>query len=97
MMTEQEAESKWCPMSRTRDKFSSTYGPSINRNHDGTIEDGCLCIASGCMMWRWARVRNDEFNPMHSMISMTPSHPADAPSPWKASDEEGYCGLAGRP
>lgn len=37
-MTEQEANKKWCPMSRpvTRD------------------DEPQQCVASECMMWRWA-------------------------------------------
>ena len=49
-MTEQEANTKWCPMVR----FNND---SCNRWTHGDTQDGnplyARCIASDCMMWRW--------------------------------------------
>lgn len=42
-MTEEEAETKWCPMARS-DGNNRHWG---SENHIGA------CIASECMAWRW--------------------------------------------
>lgn len=48
MHTEKEAVKLWCPMAR--------YGL-----REGTVNyqtnEGALCMASGCAMWRWAQDR----------------------------------------
>lgn len=49
MITEAEAKTKWCPLSR---ELSSEGGASFNRNGHGRID----CIGSACMAWR--RVEN---------------------------------------
>lgn len=52
------------------------------------------CMGSKCMAWRWSRVKNEKYVPnMMGMSTLT--HPADQVSPWKPSDSDGYCGLAG--
>lgn len=55
-MTEEEAKLKWCPFARA----ASAIGPvAVNRMETSLTEDGsiadpdCLCLAAGCMMWRW--------------------------------------------
>lgn len=50
-MTEQEAETKWCPHSR---KYHSGGG-SYNRSKDSTTPGGTHCIGSRCMAWRWVK------------------------------------------
>lgn len=55
-MTEEEAKGKWCPMARAASSIG--YFP-VNRMEAKLTEDGsvadpdCMCLASGCMMWRW--------------------------------------------
>ncbi len=45
MMTEDEAEKKWCPYAFA----ASPYGVKLRKNVDG---EESRCISSGCMMWR---------------------------------------------
>lgn len=92
-MTAEEAKAKWCPYARTHDDTLS----GVNRQYDGRPDMGARCIASECMAWRWKQVKNEEFTPRTHMMAIAPAHPADLPSPWKDSDTDGYCGLAGKP
>ena len=47
-MTEAETKTKWCPMARAE------WGEAaIDRDYGGNAFDACLCLASGCMVWRW--------------------------------------------
>jgi len=55
-MTEDEARTKWCPMSRII--FDDEEGGVANLNRNGTDTFG-LCIASGCMMWRLVSIGSD--------------------------------------
>jgi hypothetical protein len=55
------------------------------------------CCGSVCGHWRWQKVKNEAFVPVHPMLAVSPVHPADEISPWKESDTHGYCGLAGKP
>ena len=51
-MTEQEAITKWCPMSRT--SSGGDENTTINRLSDSNNFTAEInCIASDCMMWRW--------------------------------------------
>lgn len=80
-MTEDEAKTKWCPMSRvvSGDKEAGVVSAvAFNRTMNvGTVPveigypKGACCIGSGCMMWRWGKP------------SMGPGYP-----------DHGYCGLA---
>ena len=45
-MTEEEAKTKWCPMSRCADPENS----AINKPYFEDIDNQCM--ASACMMWR---------------------------------------------
>jgi hypothetical protein len=55
-MTEEEAKTKWCPMSRSGEYFST------NRGSDGITYDTDSCIASDCMMWRQDLAREEAEN-----------------------------------
>lgn len=56
-MTEQEARTKWCPMTRVL-STNWKHGCGFNRITDDTAKiqgpaTGSFCLASDCMMWRW--------------------------------------------
>jgi len=84
IVTEQEAQTKWCPFSRVAGMFevegenhpvygSNRFGnPFWRAPHD--MKTATMCIGSGCMMWRQG-----------------PHGEGDKGSP------TGYCGLAGAP
>ena len=48
LLTEDEARKKWCPFVR------QTRGSDFPYNRDHNDLDGCRCIASDCMAWRWS-------------------------------------------
>jgi len=59
-MDEQTAKTKWCPFVRHNTPINEGSG-SFNRGVEGNPanlgdckEYFCNCIASSCMMWRWA-------------------------------------------
>jgi hypothetical protein len=89
MMTEKEANSKWCPMVRV---VSGKVDPRTGASeHDGAqssynrvVDDsawafpkGGSCIGSGCMAWRWSETQQEPFG--DGFVGV-----------------RGYCGLAGR-
>lgn len=82
-MTEDEAETKWCPFVRTVvvGIDSEIIGPF---NRDDTtpgrtqdIIERALCIGSTCMAWRWDVGDDEKVIPERSL--------------------DGHCGLAGKP
>lgn len=81
-MTEDEAKTKWCPMSRITLKGSCNTSWNIVAGEGGFVREG-KCIASGCMMWRWLTT------PEKASINatMADGYPKIA---------SGYCGLGGR-
>ena len=65
-MTEEEARTKWCPMihSMPRILFSEsidedTYQKTIKAREGEQRK--YLCIASGCMAWRWNGKHNFDY------------------------------------
>lgn len=77
-MTEDEAKTKWCPMSRTvRGMNVGMVVSNFNRVWDEKggpeILPATNCIGSGCMMWRWETKLESLNLPQY---------------------ESGYCGLA---
>jgi len=57
MMTEAEANKKWCPYANVYVPYQGTgaagnRGLSESRDTQGR-KDQALCIASSCMAWRW--------------------------------------------
>ena len=51
-MTEADAKTKWCPMSRSL-FYNGDIVTSANRGEDGTTHKADKCLGSGCMAWRW--------------------------------------------
>jgi len=61
LLTEEQAREKWCPEARLTEISDTgalgTYAHNriiVGRNDHTPVLSGCLCIASRCMMWRWA-------------------------------------------
>jgi hypothetical protein len=54
-ITEQEAKEKWCPEVRflIGPDTASWQGNGYNNRGDYYEPKTCLCLASGCMAWRW--------------------------------------------
>lgn len=52
ILTEAEAKTKWCPFACAADQESDAV--SANRHWKSSTPDlSCMCLASGCMAWRW--------------------------------------------
>lgn len=87
-MTEQEARTKWCPMSRV----SLTKGEvGYNRVDGGIPSEYATCIGSDCMMWEWAE---EEY--IFSGGKVDDSYEEVPGGLWRKKKEirHGYCGLA---
>lgn len=90
-MTEDEAKTKWCPMSRLpwleRGDEGGTPKRAVpgNRWGDGHIADGAMCIGSACMMWRRDVITPEEARAVRGGDKVA-----------EALAIPGYCGLAGR-
>ena len=93
LCTEEEAKERWCPFTRTVERYED--GVTAPRNRvvvgSGTANSaqsfggignpiGCQCIASQCMAWREGEPAT------HDVDSGQEVHPA-----------RGYCGLTGKP
>jgi hypothetical protein len=83
-MTEDEAKTKWCPMSRSWDEAGSA-----NRGRKGEIDVADCCIGSACMMWRWLMVPNPEW----AIFDHDLAPEGSAPPAWLESKTDGLCGL----
>lgn len=100
-MTEDEAKTKWCPMTRY-----STWGIDGVSNRDN-FHDGFplanSCIASLCMVWRWSY--KEEKREGHSggkelLLSRgleTGREVKQIGYSLYKLEAVGYCGLAGKP
>ena len=111
-MTENEATTKWCPMSR------SSVEPNGSADNRGIMnEAGChnstLCIASECMAWRWnepipneeativgtGQPLGDNWAISHEGVIDCGPRKGQAVTGWIRFFPEkrtGHCGLAGR-
>lgn len=91
ILTEEEAKTKWCPYVRV--EYGTTSG--LNRDGLGCAADTAICLASGCMAWRWLM---DEPHDIECASVRTQMDPVpdlcncDGPS-----TRVGFCGLAGAP
>lgn len=85
LLTEEQAKSKWCPLSRELAGIQNAQGTamgSFNRHPNSNIP---ACITTSCMSWRWAtpkQVRD---------IDLVTSDVVDL------EPRRGYCGAFGRP
>ena len=88
-MTESEAKTKWCPMSRLPWLEKGEDGKAVpgNRWGDGRPAEGATCIGSACMMWRRDAITPEEISAYE--------HGSDALC--EELKIPGYCGLAGKP
>jgi hypothetical protein len=78
MMSEQAAGERWCPWSRAP-AYSSFI--AVNRDPGAGVKAQCLCLASGCMAWRWHDPKLDD-----TQLRRQPN-----------GQRRGYCGIAGKP
>ena len=106
MMTEEQAQTKWCPMARNAAVINRDSGMAVSANRDGGEHygvEGVNCIASDCMAWRFTK--NVGPGPIRTTEDAMPD---DVPGhTWKSaidgSNEKGlfplvgYCGAFGRP
>lgn len=72
MLTEKEAREKWCPFAlvptqiakfgnAVNERTTYEFHPSASNRHPGPEpREGCQCIASDCMAWRWRRRYADD-------------------------------------
>lgn len=61
---EEEAKTKWCPMSRQTAVISSEISIGVTANRDGREHygvDNVNCLVSGCMMWIWNQYKVGQF------------------------------------
>lgn len=54
-LTEKEARTKWCPMTRTGAYTDRgvVMAVTVNRDPRDEVQEACACLASNCAMWRW--------------------------------------------
>lgn len=83
MLTEDEAKTKWCPLSRTGDTRSDERC-TVNRAGNGPDVD-CYCIASACMAWRSEPLTYEHGEALP--FGTTPADPG-----WEKDGETWYCG-----
>ena len=97
-MTEKEAKTRWCPMVRR----------NVGWNRDmmhGKVDDGCFCIASDCMMWRWEckEIKREDHSGGRELIYEEAAKRGTSPRREVGSfgmwivDALGHCGMAGMP
>lgn len=106
-MTEDEAKTKWCPFARPAAVAPHDCGEVRgNRNMDGAVDTGALCIASQCMAWRWSDAKRTaaflDAVQAHMKASSSPNFAKSTQAVYaergrEFENSEGYCGLAGRP
>ena len=96
MYTEEQAREKWCPFARIGFGMNAPDHTCLaaTGNRVTTMDDECNCIASECMVWRWAGWwKIDDYwvslnGPREIMSKPVP--------PTKEWERVGFCGLAGK-
>ena len=100
-MTEDEAKTKWCPHVRDATEDLGTYNRwykwvkemavgGMQNKITNVLDDGCTCIGSECMAWRWD-LKGAVMEPDHSRGQ------DDVLFRFENDGRHGFCGLAGRP
>jgi hypothetical protein len=52
MMAEEEAKKTWCPFARFAKHTHATLETTVNRDGEGNAHPKCLCLGSGCGVWK---------------------------------------------
>jgi hypothetical protein len=88
MMTEREAENKFCPFSANRVlEIATPQGKQIHTVYDPMSVKNHFCIGSRCMAWRW----------VEEVFVLNPGASSPERRSLRPSKTDGYCGLAGKP
>jgi hypothetical protein len=88
-MTEEQARTKWCPMTRN---LSSFVWKTSHEYITKEIENIGSCIASDCMVWR--RIEIDAVQ----VSKVNTEHPEwTGQQCYDSLPQRGYCGLGGKP
>ena len=101
MHTEDEARRLWCPhaLGSFRVESARDIPPpaivSVNRDRFGVALHPCTCLASHCMMWRWAMVPGRMAGDPGSQATGIRTF-NEPPAPTLIRTSHGYCGLAGK-
>lgn len=79
LLTEDEAGQKWCPFARLG-VYAGPSAVAINRHPLAEIMDGCTCMTSDCMAWRWegatpSRQRATHVAEIHDWTQANPMPP----------------------
>jgi hypothetical protein len=107
MHTENEAKTKWCPYAltfgsmrhyRDDEEVGVSHGPQNRGYQMGQASSNCMCLASGCMVWRWGEA---------PVFERKTGHASPEGDGWIEVEEglwqrehphmrRGLCGLAGK-
>lgn len=96
MPTVLEAREMWCPFARNADDetVEGDLPESINRAWQGEAKTNCMCLADGCMAWRWILPDGCKVH-KGNLWKLGPDGKSwDMVPDW---NPEGFCGLAGKP
>lgn len=83
-MIESEAKTKWCPYSLKYHSSGGAYNRSSSYGGGVNIEPANMCLASGCMAWRWVP------DPLIKFVADGKTIVIPG-----GEDDHGYCGQAG--
>lgn len=97
-MHEEEAKTKWCPMLQVS-AATGVIGTVSNRSNafDDNSDRHGRCIGSACMAWRWADVPNPDYAKAGGGQHFMQYPPPVLPPMYLKSEDDGFCGLAGKP
>lgn len=96
MPTLEEARNLWCPFARGAELESpdgDDLPESINRAWQGEARSDCMCLADGCMAWRWVVPDGCKVYKGGLWRLGLDGKTWDMVPGWIP---EGYCGLAGK-